>query len=126
MNAVSGKKPFHTIMTKFRLSHTLSDLLHRHPFADLLHIHADDEDSSHTLMMRVDTAWAAGKTIETVERCLGGGMSIHQVIRPATVEVIPHSAPCTLQLGDVLIIHIHSSALQRAVAFIGPVINTAN
>lgn len=111
-------------MTKIRFPHTLSGLIHGHPLMDLLHVHADDKDSSHTLMMRVDTTWAAGKTIEAVERCLGGGMGIHQVIRPATVEVIPRSTHCTLQLGDVLMMHIESSALQRAVAFIGPVINT--
>lgn len=78
-----------------------------------------DEPQASEMTVKVENPWAEGKTPSTVEACLGSGVRIDQIIRPAECEVVPRSRNGAIRQGDVLIMHVTEAALQRTQAFIG-------
>lgn len=79
--------------------------------------HTQPEISEYTV--RVEQDWAEGKTPSIVETCLGGSVSISQVIRPASSEVLPRKLNSVLRRNDVLLLRADQRAESRIEAFIG-------
>lgn len=86
---------------------------------DLLHHKAP---LANEMTLKVETPWADGKRPSDVEACLGDGVRIDQIIRPAECEVVPRCRNKVIRQGDVLVMHITEDAQQRTEAFIGSVL----
>lgn len=91
---------------------SLFDLLHR------------VEPQPSALTIKVENDWAEGKRPSELEACLAGGVSIDQVIRPSSCEVMPRSRNAVLQRNDVLLMHADQTAQNRIEAFIGHCLDT--
>lgn len=100
-------------MKRIDLKHSVMTLF------DLLH-HKDPLASEMTL--KVENPWADGKTPSDVETCLGDGVHIDHIIRPAECEVVPRCRNKAIRQGDVLVMHVTEDAQQRTEAFIGSVL----
>lgn len=85
------------------------------------HLHREAPLASE-ITMKVENAWADGKTPSAVEACLGDGVRIDQIIRPAECEVVPRCRNKVIRQGDVLVMHVTEDAQQRTEAFIGSVL----
>lgn len=85
------------------------------------HLHHEEPLTSE-ITMKVEQPWADGKTPSAIEACLGKGVQIDQIIRPAECEVVPRCRNQAIRQGDVLVMHITKDAQQRTEAFIGRVL----
>lgn len=85
------------------------------------HLHRQAPQASE-MTLKVETPWADGKTPSDVEACLGEGVHIDHIIRPAEAEVMPRCRNKVIRQGDVLVMHITEDAQQRTEAFIGSVL----
>lgn len=94
----------------------------KHSLMRLLgHLHREEPAASE-MTLKVENSWADGKTPSAVEACLGEGVRIDQVIRPAECEVVPRCRNKAIRQGDVLVMHVTEDARRRAEAFIGSVL----
>ena len=82
------------------------------------HLH-QSQPSPSAVTIKVEKPWAEGKTPSIVEQCMGEGVHIDQVIRPASCEVMPRSRNQAICPGDVLLMHVTPTAQTRIEAFIG-------
>lgn len=85
------------------------------------HLH-HEAPPTNEITLKVEQPWADGKTPSAVEACLGTGVHIDQIIRPAECEVIPRYRNKAIRQGDVLVMHVTKDAQQRTEAFIGSVL----